>query len=367
MWRIVTLACASACAPGLEETRVGRFRMLEGTVSVGRLGRASVDVVPEAGETKLLASAVPIDPGDRTYVRALELPTAAPGYDAFEEIAGNRKRSNAGYVGPIATVNWPIARTDMRLLPGEPHRIVFGLVDPSLRLSPGWLRVSVLLTSDADPDRGVLNVDLVHLGAVAGDADLRRAADGAVQHWRALYARVGIELVVRERVHGGERIAPPLGAEDRELWQWIATSGPPDSLRVVLAPDRPGEDASVLGVAGDVPAPWIPSPRTGIRVVPSRICGVDGVCDAQETFLFGEVLAHEAGHHLGLFHPVEVGWDVFDALPDTVECGSQFGCEQGLGENLMFPYTLCSGITCVAQEQITRQQGHVLNGYLGVE
>jgi hypothetical protein len=365
-WRTATLACCSlfGCAPGLEQSQVGRLRVLEGSFAAGGDGRITLEVVPEPGETRLVVTGIPLDPEHSTHLRGLVMPDGEWAYDAEQEVASDRKRSNAGYLSPITTLNWPILPSDRPLEPGRAHRLELGLAD-GLAYTAGWMRVVATLAPAPEPRR--LKVDLVHYGSVADDLELRAASVGAVERWRSLYAPIGVELEVVERDLAGGSIGVPNGADDSALWRWIAQSGPADHLRVVLAPDAPDDNPVILGVAGGVPGPWTASARTGVRITPSRICGVDALCDADEVRMYGEVLAHEAGHHLGLFHPVETDWAVWDALSDTVECADATTCEASLAGNLMFPYARCDGERCEPQEDITPLQSDVLNGYLGVE
>jgi len=93
--------------------------------------------------------------------------------------------------------------------------------------------------------------------------------------------------------------------------------------------------------------------------------GADAAFTDGETSLMGETMAHEVGHYMGLFHPVESSYDYWDALSDTVECRNADQCEGQLGTNLMFPYSICdrNGV-CVAAEDMTDAQVGVKQRYI---
>lgn len=366
--RTAMLVCFSvACTgPPIQESTLGNWRMLETWGQAGSNGLFRFEITPTAGETALLVMGTPADPSQQSLVREFLLPGREVAYDAFVEIGGDRKRSNAGFVSEIATLNWPITPSDATLVAGEAHTVVLGVTDEALDFQRGWIQATVLLKSDPDPTQGTLPIDLIYFGDAAHDPDIRLGTQAAVERWRELYLEAGITLDLTTRELGGSDLPPPTG-EDSELWRWIGTSGPPGRVRVVVAPDRAEPHREVVGVAGDVPAPLIPSGRSGVRVIPARLCGPDGRCDAGEARLYGEILAHEVGHHLGLFHPAETTWQSWDALSDTVECMDALTCEQGLGSNLMFPYPVCDGGGCLPLAEITSQQSAVMNGYVGVD
>ena len=98
-----------------------------------------------------------------------------------------------------------------------------------------------------------------------------------------------------------------------------------------------------------------------------RISGpYGGRFDDDEVVLLGDTLAHEAGHYLGLTHPVEDGFAQWDALADTEECSDQFECEDALADNNMYPYPICSRSACAPQDVLTDDQAAVLSRYTGV-
>ena len=90
-----------------------------------------------------------------------------------------------------------------------------------------------------------------------------------------------------------------------------------------------------------LPGTLLPGPRSVTLVGWLNHAGVDGVLDADEEQILAETIAHEVGHYVGLFHPVESDYDSWDAIPDTVECKEFYTCEQQLGKILMYPYPVC--------------------------
>jgi hypothetical protein len=72
----------------------------------------------------------------------------------------------------------------------------------------------------------------------------------------------------------------------------------------------------------------------------------------------GQVLAHEIGHYLGLFHTSEQQGQAFDPLSDTQECASWLWSDPGSCpdlNNLMFPFA------GVQHARVSNQQGQVVH------
>ena len=103
-----------------------------------------------------------------------------------------------------------------------------------------------------------------------------------------------------------------------------------------------------------------------IEALPDMADDIDGTFDDEDIRIFGETMAHEVNHYLGLFHPVEVDFARWDALGDTPNCSDESNCHEVLAENLMFPYPICSLTSCLPQETLTEQQKGVLHRYVGV-
>jgi hypothetical protein len=188
-------------------------------------------------------------------------------------------------------------------------------------------------------------------------------ADGAATdaRWTVALAQAnrvlqsaGIVLEVETYVDAEPSIATRYAVlrEFDEVLELVATSQwpglTPDSRLVlnvfviqVFAVPAAGE---VLGVSAGIPgAAGVHGTRASGVVVSIR----------DDATLLGNVLAHEAGHFLGLFHTTEVYGRASDPLPDTPIC-SESGWSNprncpGAG-NLMFPYAQ-PGATEVTEDQ----------------
>lgn len=142
--------------------------------------------------------------------------------------------------------------------------------------------------------------------------------------------------------------------------------------------------AGILGISSGIPGiPVTGTPKSGMIVFienhrTATGCGTTGqdlTCASDQIFL-AKTIAHEGGHYLGLYHPVEKdvvkGRYSLDPLPETPECRDQNGNNLvGLGEclgdgfynsgglNLMF----WAGNPTINQIQLTGEQGWVLRSH----
>jgi hypothetical protein len=114
-----------------------------------------------------------------------------------------------------------------------------------------------------------------------------------------------------------------------------------------------------------------------VAVSAVALAGRDRAFDSEERRLLAETMAHEVGHYLGLFHPIELpdrGETIsfWDHLPDTSDCATLARCEAELSGNLMYPTPVCAtweGSSCVAfvpQGALTGDQVGLARGYAGV-
>jgi hypothetical protein len=147
----------------------------------------------------------------------------------------------------------------------------------------------------------------------------------------------------------------------------IANATAVRSVNVVLIPGGILDLPDVLGMSGGIPGPLLPFDNKAVTVSLGEHAGSDLRFTPAEARLLGETIAHEVGHYLGLFHPVEsIDLTFHDALADTPDCTTVDECEDLLGSNLMFPYPVCDVSGCLGQGDVSDAQGSALNRYAGV-
>ena len=203
---------------------------------------------------------------------------------------------------------------------------------------PSTCEVTILARTEAVPDTGVLPVRLHFTGshglsAESAPEDERRQS--ALDILSEIYALAGVAI----QIAGYHDIA---GVEDDpSLTDVGSTAGFPNDLSKLFLSGYDEDPAAlniffvnsiykdvdyeevggiVLGIAGGVPGPAYlgPSYRSGVAIATFEISENDHL---------GNVMAHEIGHYLGLFHSTEKNAIFHDTLDDT---------EEDDGENLMF-------------------------------
>ena len=258
--------------------------------------------------------------------------------------------------------NWPIRREDSELYEGD-WRLTLACYDPEGYPASGVpIDVRSRLRHDENLEEALLLVRVVQDTQI--DEPTQNAIQQAVSGWSSIWAEFGISLEVR--FESQDLPSLPLiylGSSEVEA---LHTESNEDELLVIIGEQF--EDApDVLGFAGSVPGSILPSPRSAVVISWLNNAGADGVFSEGEIQLFSETLAHEAGHYLGLYHPVEMEYNRWDALEDTEECSAQLPCHAVLKDNLMFPYPICSENSCVQQNLLTSDQQAVLHRYTGLQ
>ena len=358
---VLALVAVGCGTPWIEATN-GEWRTLTTQARANGAGNFSVKVKPQVGESAMLLTLRPDDDLLDGHVRFAQSKNRVV-FRADENVNSDRSLTNAGYIGHTVSFNWPILDGSLDL---SPQQIQFGIVDRSLRYTSGTAEVSVVLKSDSDFDEGRLKVNVIFAGDTRSDPEVVDAVEEALVIWRDLYAAMGIQLDTESFDWDGAGTLQAPGQGNLEEYEEISDQAPFGGVNMVILEDIAGID-NLYGFAGDIPGPLVASGRSAVAINTSITSGVDGVFDATELRILAETMAHETGHYLGLYHPVErQAWDRWDALEDTVECNSSESCTDLLGSNLMYPETICNSMGCVEQSELTEDQAKVANRYVGV-
>lgn len=199
-----------------------------------------------------------------------------------------------------------------------------------------------------------LNIYLVDVGITAASAPRDANLNTLLDQFESVYAGAGITIgeVRYFDVEGEAAQRYSVIRAEADVGGVLALTEPPGatkdavlSLNVVFIQTFALPNAGgVLGISPGLPGPagLHGTPNSGV-VFTSEFLGqrfqersgqlVDG------NVYTGNVLAHEMGHYLGLFHTTETDQRSTDPLPDTVDCRGvrdfPFGCPDE--NNLMFP------------------------------
>jgi len=362
---VASIACGLlivGCGPKFEETTIDGLRVVTADLKSKGNGQAKFKLPVNEGETSFLAT-VEVESPYHTHFQYLDAPGGENLFDWEEETLGDHSKTNAGYIAETVNLNWPVLDSDPALAEGK-YKIAFNVVEGrEFVASP--IRLSVALKADDDLTSGVLNVAIVYAGGTDEDEGVVAAVESALDHWIELYAEIGVDLAFTTATYEDGDLDPPAFGTDDAFVEIAEMTGFRE-VSVVIAPDINALD-DVFGIAGDIPGPLVATRRSGILVSASQSAGTDGEFDAVDVRVLGETLAHETGHYLGLFHPVEVTFDTWDALSDTPECDGEFNCVEAMEDFLMFPFPVCGLVACTPQDVVTDEQGAVVNRHVAIE
>lgn len=263
------------------------------------------------------------------------------------------------------TFNWPIREKDEELVEGT-YTVYLGSYSSTGRPREDDLEVYLARKRDDSFNSGKVGVRIVYAKGVDDDDDVVEAVEASVERWREIWDAYNIEL---DEEYGTSSLDADLPYPLYEGNGIEAVANDTNGRQVTVIIGETVEGAEDLyGITGGIPASMTATPRSAICISWLANSGLDGDFSEDDIRLFGETLAHETGHYLGLYHPVEMDWSYYDAIPDTdSDCSRRTDCEDALGDNLMFPYPVCTRTSCTPQDQMTDGQVGVKMRYTGTE
>jgi len=337
----------------------------EGVV-VTEAGVATVTVQVDEGEGSFMLTA------DGQHLVALEQITNPIGEVAFHWNDWYELPTNlTSAIWPNASemvLNWPIRAEDGSLYPGDWQVVLSasktGDDGRNYYQSGSEIRVVVQTKNDDDFDYGVVNVRLVYAQGVDDNEAVTTAMNAGIERWREIWAPLGLEPNVRVESSDFDPDLPYPGDGSEEIYDLVLDSEEQEITMIVGETILGGTD--YLGVAGGIPGTLTANTRSAVVLSWLASAGIDGNFDAVDITILGETMAHEIGHYMGLFHPVEqAGWNTWDACDDTPNCDNESRCTDQLGDNLMFPSPVCTISGCIEQDQLSDVQAEILHRYTG--
>lgn len=259
--------------------------------------------------------------------------------------------------------NWPAREQDGPLTPGSWTVSVAMVDDRGYYANNVDAEVTIHRKDDTDLDLSEVQVRLVWAEGEGEDPDVVAATEAAVERWREVWSMYGVTLV--ESWHDSE-LSANLGFADSGSSKVEENAERFDGREIIMViGESISGAADTYGIAGGIPGSIEPNINSHVTIAWLAHAGTNGNFSEDEIRLMGETMAHEAGHYMGLFHPVEWNYDAWDALDDTEDCSTWQSCENKLGENLMFPYPICDWTSCEPQPDLTGQQVGVSQRYIG--
>lgn len=355
VWTLVMLACQQDPDPDLTLVTTQTQVVTESN------GGATIEIPIKPGVTSFLLT---VSTTQRIAVRTVTDPDGVIVLDPTQW-SDNQSLTEAIFVsGHDAVLNWP-ARSDDGPLKQGTYEVLVAVVDDNLELMSGQTVDAVIQTrTDANLFNGTVSIELMYAAGVADNANVVEATEAAVTRWAKIWGEAGLNLNVRYTQDTIDANLPDLYNQGSQIITAVSDSGNDDDILVIVGEQIGGQD-NIYGYSGGIPGPLTGSERGAVLISWLANAGGDGVFDDADIMLYGETLAHEVGHYLGLFHPVEDGWLHWDALSDTPACQTTVECQNNLGDNLMFPYPICDWDTCTPQEVLTTEQRHVCHRYTG--
>jgi hypothetical protein len=238
-----------------------------------------------------------------------------------------------------------------------------------VRLGGGQFTGRIVLKNDRSFQVGSLKANVFLVGQNVQNAS--NDISDSIEIFRDIYRSIGVTVDVEISSlpnASGNLTAPPAGSAFYETGAQ-ALPDREDAVHIYIGstistPFLEGF-GSILGASGGLPGSFFPSRRSAVAISLDAHTGTDGNLLPFRKRLLAETIAHEVGHYLGLFHPVErdLSRENFfhdqDPLGDTPTCVTLNECISiGLTSNLMFPLAIDAH---TPQQRLTSEQAVVIN------
>jgi hypothetical protein len=259
--------------------------------------------------------------------------------------------------------NWPIRDVDPVLTEGDWIFVFSTLTLGLVYTSYAQATVYSQFKKKQELNTGSIDVTISVTDVIESNSEVIAGVENAIECWQQMWNPLGIELNVTITSFASNGTLPvPESGSGIEV---ISKQGEDSDILILIGETFDNSDGT-FGLAGSIPGTLLATDRAAVSISWLEHAGVDGVLSGDEERVFCETMAHETGHYLGLYHPVESSYDEWDALQDTVDCSNQEECEDALSNNLMFPNPICNSQGCVEQNSLTSAQESVLHLYTGV-
>ncbi|HCH63272.1 MAG TPA: hypothetical protein DFR83_10735 [Deltaproteobacteria bacterium] len=271
-------------------------------------------------------------------------------------------------LGNEMMINWPIRAEDPALSAGR-YTVNVAVID-----TEGYYQLGKSVTyytqvkQDDSFSSGTVQARIVYVDDLGDNATITGATEDAVAIWRAIWSTYGLTLSVDYDTRPEVDAAIPSMTEGSEDISEISATGTDADITVIIC-DTVGGTTQIYGESGGIPGTLVEGRQSAVALSWITNAGGDGTFSTNDIQVYGETLAHEVGHYMGLFHPVDFNGNraqYWDALSDTDECNTTAACDASLGENNMYPYPVCIGFNnCLDQQSLSTGQAGVLHRYTG--
>jgi hypothetical protein len=324
-------------------------------------GNVEVEIPVESGEASFIITV------ESDYILALEY-VYDPDWNTvldWSDWSSTESLTGAIYAEETDVVfNWPVREVDGKLSSGTWWLDVVTVDGNGSYTSGAEVNITVQVKDDNSLEDGTVYAMLVYAEGVGDQADVVVATEAAVDRWAEIWAAYGLTLEVDYYdIDVSADLSTPGYSGDTGMLD-TSLNGEAHDLTLLIGETIDGS-MDYYGIAGSIPGTMLATSRSGVAISWLANAGGDGSFSDDDVRLYGETLAHEIGHYMGLFHPVESDYSYWDALDDTAQCSSESNCDTKLGDNLMYPYPVCDWDSCTPQDQLSDGQTGVKHRYTG--